>query len=131
MYTLQWMKFNERWRRLAWRLNVPTYATWVGSTVITLAVMRTVVSHAGPADTREWADYPGGREAAPAHVVRGGATAGCDRQRFSPECRPHTLPAALHTHHLFRARADQARVAADGTYMRRKYAEVYDNPLYR
>lgn len=52
-YTLQWMKFSDRWRRLAWRLQQPTYATWIGSTVITLAVMRTVVSSAGPADTRE------------------------------------------------------------------------------
>ena len=48
------MKFASRWRRLAWRLQQPTYATWVGSTVITLLVMRTVVSSAGPADSREW-----------------------------------------------------------------------------
>lgn len=52
-YTLQWFKFSDRWRRLAWRLQQPTYATWVGSTVITLALMRSVVSSAGPGDTRE------------------------------------------------------------------------------
>ena len=60
MYTLPLMKVSRRWRRLLWRLNGPVgsstpgvYATWVGSTMITLGVMRMAVSSAGPADTRE------------------------------------------------------------------------------
>ena len=77
MFTLQWMKANDRWRRLGWRLAQPTYATWVGSTVITLALLRSVVSSAGPSDTH------------------------------------------------------RAMIAQDGSYANRKYAEVYDNPLYR
>ena len=118
MYTLQWMKFNERWRRLAWRLNTPTYSTFVGSTIITLAVMRTVVSHVGPADTRKF-NMP-----ASITLARVGVKLPLASVVFL------RLPQLRLAHHGYRA-ADQARVAADGTYMRRKYAEVYDNPLYR
>ena len=115
MYTLQWMKFNERWRRLAWRLNGKTYATFVGSTVLTLAFMRTIVSHAGPGDSREWRAMRWSVARAVLAAVGDGKTI----QWRTYICRPTVWF------------ADQARVAADGTYMRRKYAEVYDNPLYR
>lgn len=79
MYTLPWMKFSKRWRRIGWRLNTPhsSYAVWVSSTVLTLAFMKAFVISSGPTDTH------------------------------------------------------RRRVAADGSYKRRRFAETDDNPIYR
>jgi hypothetical protein len=74
-YTLPWMKFNRRWRRILWRVNgvSGTYKTWVTSTVITLAGMRMLVGSAGPTDTRACAARAGSRAARHAAGHDGGA----------------------------------------------------------
>ena len=122
MYSLPWMKYNRRWRRLGWRLAAPTgtYTIWVASTVVTLAIMRSVVSSAGPADTREFL----------AQWLRCFSQLG--RVRWERLAQGgFFFTDGLHRVSLAILIADKAHIAADGTYARRKYAEVMDNPLYR
>lgn len=120
MYSTAGLKFSRRWRRMAWRLNSHTFAAFVGSAVISLAVMRSFVSAAGPTDTRACRSSP----RAPPHVAP--ATTLCRLHR-SLSFPPLPLPLSV----WLLSPADRRRVEAGGSYKRRKHAETDDNPLYR
>lgn len=110
MFTEASMKIGDRLRRLVWRSQTKTYRVWIGSTVVSMFAFKSFVVALGPSDTRECAPPCGNAFFAVQNVVGTGIK---------------TVP------RVDLRLADEARMAANGTYANRKYAETNDNPIYR
>ena len=126
MYSTAGMKFSRRWRRMAWRLNTTTFGAFVVSTLVSLAAVRAMVSSAGPKDSRA---LPTQTPAAASRALHARGRVRASRGRLLCLEAAHARAAAPRPSPRARPPADRARVEANGSYARRRYAESGDNPL--